>query len=586
MSATLVQQMKAEAISLHQAGQLAAAKTLYSRILQMQPGNPDALHLFGLACHQQGDHATAVRYIRQAVDRVPDQPVLHNNLGDALHKSGDLAAAAVHLRQALKLRPDYPGAHLNLGAVLIEAGDHEGAVLHSLEATRLDPDRAEAWFNLGLLQLDHVVLEEAIESLRKAISIRPGFSSAATSLLYALNLVPGADPQEVANEHRCVANGLFEDIQRFDSWPEYSKKIHIGYVSGDFRAHAVNAFFEPILEHHDTSRFEIHCYSDVEKSDAVTDRLRAYAQHWREIAGWSDSAVTEQIRGDRIDILVDLAGYTKQGRLGVFAAKPARCQISYLGYPNTTGLDAMDFRVVDRFTAPLREVSLGTESLLRMSSGFACFRPPVHAPRVKSAPAASNGFVTFGCLHKLEKLNDSVVNTWSVILSENPSARLLVARDQLDGWHQKRLQQAFSSFGVEAQRIELIHLTDPSQSFLDLFARIDVLLDVFPWSGHTISCSALWMGVPVLTLRGRTHAGRMVASVLNCLGLEDWIAEDIESYIRIAGKLCRAPQYLAEMRTELRERLQRSPLRDELSFTREFESLLESAFQRSAAAKN
>lgn len=582
MSAALIQQMKAKAISLHQAGELAAAKALYASILQIQPGNPDALHLFGLACHQQGDHATAARYIRQAVDRVPDQPVLRNNLGDALHKAGDLVGAAEQLREALALRPDYPGAHMNLGAVLAEAGDHDGAFVHSLEATRLDPERAEAWFNLGILELDHVAVADAIESLRTALAIRPAYPMAAQSLLYALNLLPGADPREVADEHRRVAEVLFGTVVPSTSWPEPSGKIRLGYVSGDFCAHAVNTFFEPILEHHDISRFEIHCYSDVDKPDAVTDRLRACAHHWREISGWSDSAVTEQIRSDRIDILFDLAGYTKHGRLGVFAAKPARCQISYLGYPNTTGLEAMDFRVVDQYTAPQDETVFGTEFLLRMRNGFACFHPPAHAPVVQAAPAASNGFVMFGCLHKLEKLNDSVVKTWARILDENPGSRLLIARDQLDEWHQRRLQKTFASFGIEAKRLKLIHLTDPTQSFLDLFARIDVLLDVFPWSGHTIACSALWMGVPVLTLRGTTLASRMVASVLDGLGLNDWIAEDVESYIRIAAELCRDQEGLSRIRAQLRERMERSALRDEVGFTREFETLLESAVQQTA----
>ncbi|MEP6883021.1 MAG: hypothetical protein ABI866_13560, partial [Dokdonella sp.] len=443
-------------------------------------------------------------------------------------------------------------------------------------------ERAEAWFNLGLLELDHAAVADAIESLRTALAIRPVYPVAVQSLLYTLNLLPGADPKEVAEEHRRVAEGLFGTVVASTHWPEPCGKIRIGYISGDFCSHAVNTFFEPILEHHDISRFEIHCYSDVDKSDAVTDRLRAYPQHWQEISGWSDSAVTEKIRIDRIDILVDLAGYTKHCRLGVFAAKPARCQISYLGYPNTTGLAGMDFRVVDRYTSGQGEASFGTEAMLRMSNGFACFRPPIHAPSVKIAPASSNEFVTFGCLHKLEKLNDSVIKTWATILDESPRSRLLIARDQLDEWHQRRLQQTFSSFGIEVKRIELIHLTEPSQSFLDLFARIDVLLDVFPWSGHTIACSALWMGVPVLTLRGTTHAGRMVASVLDGLGLNDWIAEDVESYIRIAAELCRDQEGLSRIRAQLRERMERSALRDEVGFTREFETLLESAVQQTA----
>lgn len=572
MNTASLQQLMAQATQHHRAGQLDMAKTLYLEILERQPGNADALHLFGLVCHQQGDHDTAVRYIRQAVEQVPNQPVLRNNLGDALHRAGDLAGAIVQLRQAVALRAEYAGAHMNLGSVLAETGDHDGAMVHSLEAARLDPQQAEAWFNLGLLQLDQVLLAESIASFRNSLALRPDYPAAANSLLYVLNLMPGTDPGEVAEEHRRVASGLFAHIHGATTWPEPSDRIRIGYVSGDFCAHAVNYFFEPILEHQDSTRFETFCYSDVSQPDRVTDRLRGLAHHWRDVAGLPDEVVVEQVRADAIDILVDLAGYTKHGRLGVFAAKPARRQISYIGYPNTTGLEAMDCRIVDRVTAPDEQASSGTESLLRLADGFACFRPPAHAPAVGAAPLSGNGFVTFGSLHKLEKLNASVIETWAQLLVQNPGSRLLLARDQLDAWHQRRLTGLFGNLGIGAERLEMIHLSDPAQSFFEIFSRMDVLLDVFPWSGHTIACCALWMGVPVVTLSGNTHAGRMVTSVLHAIGLTDLIAEDRASYERIAGALCVDQSRIITLREGLRQRMENSPVRDETGFTRAFEA--------------
>lgn len=573
MSSTSLQQLMAQATHHHRSGQLEPAKRLYLQILKLQPWNPDALHLYGLACHQLGDHLSAVRSIRQAVELVPDQPVLRNNLGDALSKAGDVAGAIEQLRHALALRPDYAGAHMNLGAACAESGDHEAALTHSAEATRLDPQWAEAWFNLGMLQLDHVMLEDSVASFRTALALRPTYRSAANSLLYVLNLLPGADPAKVAQEHRRVASGLFGNIPLSTTWPEPGDKIRISYVSGDFRAHAVNYFFEPLLEHQDTGRFETYCYSDVARPDKVSERLRGLAQHWRDIAGLPDEAVAEQVRTDAIDILVDLAGYTEHGRLGVFAAKPARCQLSYIGYPNTTGLSAMDYRIVDGHTAPANEETCGAEGLLRIPQGFACFRPPSHAPEVGAAPVSGRGAVTFGSLHKLEKLNPAVIETWARLLVQNPDSRLLLARDQLDGWHQRRLEHQFAAFGVGADRLEMLHLSDPSQSFFEVFSRIDVLLDCFPWSGHTIACCALWMGVPVVTLRGTTHAGRMVASVLNGLDLAEMIAEDADAYVRIASELCRNPNRIAHLRSGLRGRMEKSPLRDEAGFTRAFEAL-------------
>lgn len=580
MSAASLQQLMAQATQHHRAGELEAAKELYSRILRERPGNPDALHLFGLACHQLGDHRSAVDHIRQAVEQVPGQPVLRNNLGDALHKSGDLAEAAVQLRAALSLRPDYAGAHMNLGAVLAESGDHENALAHALEAVRLDPDRAEAWFNLGMLQMDHVALADSVASFRKALVLRACYPAAANSLLYVLNLSPHLNPAEVADEHAQVARQLFGGLAMAEDWPERGERIRIGYVSGDFRAHAVNYFFEPVLECHDTTRFETFCYSDVRTPDQVTVRLRNHAQHWREISGMPDEVVAGMIRTDRIDILVDLAGYTEHGRLGVFARKPARCQVSWLGYPNTTGLDAMDRRVVDAYTAPMGDRLLGAESPLRMPGTFACFRPPSHAPAVQPAPFLDQERITFGSLHKLEKLNAPVIATWARLLLEFPDSRLLLARDQLDDWQQRRLERGFAECGVGAERLEMIRLSDPGQSFFEIFARIDILLDVFPWSGHTIACCALWMGVPVVSMRGDSHAGRMVGSVLHALDLDDLVAESAESYVRIAAELGRDAQRLLRLRDELRLRMQASALRDEAGFTKAFESECLAALER------
>lgn len=579
MSATSPRELMARATQLHRVGELDAAKAIYRDVLALQPENADALHLFGLVCHQQGDHRTAVDYIGRAVARVPNQPVLRNNLGDALHRMGDLAGAIAQLRQALVLRPDYAGAHQNLGAVLAKVGEHEAALMHSREATRLDPGKPEAWFDLGLLLMDQLSLEESIQAFRQALALRPGYGSAANSLLYLLNMMPGATPAGVAEAHREVASGLFHAIPQATHWPTPGEKIRIGYVSGDFRAHAVNCFFEPVLEHQDRDRFETFCYSDVVHEDEVTRRLQVHAHHWRSISGWTDEAVTEQIRTDRIDILVDLAGYTEHGRLGVFSGKPARCQISYIGYPNTTGMSAMDFRIVDACTAPVDEKETGSERLLRVEDGFACFRPPAHAFNMSMRRDENYGPVTFGSLHKLEKINTEVIATWSDILHANPDSRLLLARDQLDAWHQQQLLQAFDAHGVGAERLQMLHLSDPAQSFFEIFSRMDVLLDVFPWSGHTIACCALWMGVPVVSLRGNTHAGRMVASVLESLKLPELIATDTQDYVHIAGALSRDKERLSKLRNGLRQLMENSPLRDEAGFTRKFEAACLSAFK-------
>lgn len=572
MDPARLKQCLAEAIQHHREGRLQVALDLYRQVLAVEPRQIDALHLGGLILHQQGDHRGAVAAIRQAVALAPAQPVLRNNLGEALRQAGEPELAVVELRAALALRPDYAGAHQNLGAALAALHDYDAARTHSLEATRLDPGSAEAWYNLGLLELDQCRLQECTQAMERALAIRPQHTAAAQTLLHVLTLMPGVSADAVAKRHRAVVQALYAEIEPCRDWPTPGGRIRIGFVSGDFRAHAVNYFFEPVLEHLDRTRFESVCYADGGNPDAVSERLRGLAGQWRDIDGLTDAEVIARVRADRIDVLVDLSGHTRHGRLGVFAARPARCQISWLGYPNTTGLAAIGHRIVDPVTAPADQAFPGVESALRLETGFACFRPPAHAPEVTPAPCLRNGFVTFGSLHKLEKIHAGVIACWAEILRQVPGSHLHLARDTLDDWHRQRLEQAFVVHGIEASRLQLVALDDPGRSFFEEFARIDLMLDVFPWSGHTLACCALWMGVPVVSLRGTTHAGRMVASVLNAIGQPGLVGEEVADYVRIAVDLAGSPSRLAQLRAALRPAMEASPLRDEAGFTRGFET--------------
>lgn len=567
MAALRLQQLVRQGMQLQQRGDLQRAKKLYRQVLETVPQHPDALHLYGLACHQLGDHQTAIKYIQRAVELVPDQPVLRNNLGNALCKAGRFDEAIEHLRNALELKSGYAGAHQNLSSAHAQRGDHDAALEHARQAVKLDDSSPAAWFDLGLVLLDHVLLDESVAAFRKALALQPAYPRAATSLLYLLSLLPGTNPSEIAKEHLEVAGKAFAKPDATPSPTRSHECIRLGYVSGDFRAHAVNYFFEPVLEHHNREKFEVFCYSDVTRPDHVTTRLVVHAGRWRDVAGWDDRELAKQIRNDGIDILVDLAGHTRDNRLGVFAHKPAPCQISWLGYPNTTGLAAMDYRVVDHHTMPDDEPPSGSEALIRLAETFACFRPPDEMPAVLPPPHLENGYVTLGCLHKLEKLNEDVIALWALILRQNPQARLLLARDQLDKWQSQRLQNQFQALGISNDRLQMKRFKDPEKEFFGCFADIDVLLDTFPWSGHTLACCALYSGVPVVTLRGDSHAGRMVASVLECVGLEELVSEDIHSYAGVVTDLCQNPQRLADYRNGLRDRFEASPLRDEAGFT-------------------
>ena len=518
---------------------------------------------------------------------MPEQPVLRNNLGDALHKAGRPDEAIAQLQKALQLRPDYAGAHQNLGSIYLGTKQYDLAMLHCQRAVELDSKRPEAWYNLGLCFLEQVSLGASADAFRRALALKPGYQAAVTSLLYVLNLLPDQNPAAIAKEHQLVATAAFDSsgyrrtgvdpiginesgivpVTRLSTQP-----IKVGYVSGDFRQHAVNHFFEPVLEQHDKSGFEIYCYSDVREADDSTSRLQKLAGHWRDMADRSHEELFKQVQSDGIDILVDLAGYTRHNRMPVFARQAAPVQLSWLGFPNTSGLQAMNYRIVDRVTEPDDQLTYGSEHLIRMPAGFACFRPPENTGEIANAPLSNNGFVTLGSLHKLEKLNPSVIALWSQVLVANLNTRLLIARDNLDDWQQQRLLREFEQHGIGAERLQLRELIDPEQDFWKLFEEIDICLDVFPWSGHTMACCALWMGVPVVSMYGNAHAGRMVASVLDSLELSELIATDRQSYGRIVSRLCSEQSQLLAYRNELRKRFEQSSLCDEAGFTRALET--------------
>ncbi len=566
------------AIQAHQSGDLNKAKERYRQVLKETPKHPDALHLYGLVCHQQGDHITAIQYIKQAIILVPKQPVLRNNLANALHKAGDTKEAINQLYQALTLQPNYAGAHQSLSSVFFTEGAFDDALKHAKRSVQLNPKSPESWFDLGLTLLEQILLEDAANAFREALYLRPSYTKAATNLLYVLNLLPATSSEEIAAEHQSVVATLYHTTTTMSPPSRNAKQhIRIAYVSRDFCAHAVNSFFEPILSHQNTALFETWCYSDVTTPDATTIRLKKCAKHWHDTSNWSDEQLFTQIKSDKIDVLIDLAGHTEHNRLGVFARKPAACQMSYLGFPNTTGLRTMDYRVVDKFTSPPSEETIGTEQLLRLPHIFACYRPSQNAPPLSPAPIVKNGYATFGSLHKLEKINDHVINLWAQILLENPSAKLLLARDQINQWHHNRLMTIFLNHGIPNNRLDLRELSDPTKSFFELFSEIDILLDTAPWSGHTIACCALWMGVPTVSLYGENHAGRMVASVLHQLERDELIATNQAEYLQIATALGQDQDRLVQYRETLRQQFEASTLRDEKGFTHAFETAIQEA---------
>jgi predicted O-linked N-acetylglucosamine transferase (SPINDLY family) len=551
-----------------------------------EPGLAEARHQLGNALKALRRHAEAAESLRIAASLEPGSAAIWLNLGAAclgLRKADEAVAA---LRRAIAIEPLRPEAHNILGHALLEQGRCGEAGRSLEEALRLRPGYPAARDNLGRVLKAQGRAAEAIAHHRAALDAAPQ-PRTHSNLLYSLNFSPEVAPEEAAAEHRLWARMHEAPLRarrlparREDAAP---RRLRIGYVSPDFVNHSVAYFLAPVLAAQDRAGFEVVCYSDASSPDAVTRRLRALSDRWREIAGWSDARVAKAIRGDGIDILVDLAGHTARNRLLVFAERPAPVQVTWLGYPNTTGLESMDYRITESVCDPPGQTEAWhTERLVRLPGPFSCYEPCLVSPPVGPLPATAAGRVTFGSFNNLAKVNPRVLDLWARLLAELPDARLmLVSRGLADPETAELVRGEFASRGVAPGRVDLDGTALPEVPHLARYDRVDVALDTFPYNGATTTCEALWMGVPVVTLAGRTHASRVGASLLTHLGAEDWVARSPLEYAAICRRLAGDPGRLAELRRGLRDRMSGSPLCDAQSFTKSLESAFRAMWLRS-----
>ncbi len=595
-------------------GQLAEAEAHYRDSIATRPGWGQAHFFLGVTLFGLGRHSEAEAAYRVALAINPDYPEALNNLAATLRAQDRLAEAETALRRALALKPDHTAALINLGTVLQRLGRPEEAIATLREALRINPQSAEARLNLGNVYMLLDRGKEAVASYEQAIKLHAGYGVAYNALarlylssdlpaairyyreamqhdpanarghfsglVFALNYSPTVSQAEIFAEHkRCgeLYGPPSAPVSAFSNAKDPERRLRLGYVSPDLRSHSVAFFIEPLLAAHDPGQVEVFCYSEAppHAHDAVTARLKAVVPHWVDTRTLSDAALAARIREDGIDVLVDLAGHTVGHRLGVFAARAAPVQVSYLGYPNTTGLAAMDYRITDAWADPPGQERFYTEELVRLPHGFLCYQPPADAPPAGPPPVASAGHFTFGSFNALPKVNERVVACWARILKALPSARLLLKSKALrDPAVQEHFAERFARAGIGRERLELLGWLARPEEHLALYSRVDLALDPFPYNGITTTCEALWMGVPVLTLAGDRHAARVGVSLLSRLALEPFIARDEADYERIALDLAGDPARLAGWRAQLRPRMRDSTLCDGGRFAREFEQAL------------
>jgi predicted O-linked N-acetylglucosamine transferase (SPINDLY family) len=594
---------------LSAAGRDAEAAGPLQRAVALQPDLYDGHFTLGDLARRRGDHHAAAAHFKAAAEARPELFAPHFNRGLALRAGGDLPAAAEAFSRAVHLAPADVNSHRMLGVCLHEIDKPDSALPHLQTALRLAPTDSQSWYLLANALSDLRRSSDAIAAYRRCLQLNPGGLEASANLgellqatgrvseaigLYRgiLSSRPECDqvwsnllltlnytdlpPERLYREHRAWADrhpSTAPDEPDVARDGTAQRRLRLGFVSADLRSHPVAWFLKPLFANLDRGHFTIACYSGTAGRDETTAWFERQADIWRDVAMLDDAAVCRLIGSDRIDVLIDLSGHTAGNRLAVFARRPAPVQLNWLGYPNTTGLAAMDFRLTDELADPAGQEAFHSETLVRLPAPFICYAPPSEGPGVAALPVEQSGVITFASFNNIAKITDEAVAAWAAILAEVPQSRLMLKNKRLDDEGVARaLAERFTVRGVAPERVVLIGARGSTAGHLAVYNEVDVALDTFPYNGTTTTCEALWMGVPVVALAGRRHAGRVGVSLLSAVGCPQLVASSVEEYVRLAVALAADRPELSRLRRELRGRVSGSPLCDGPGFARRFES--------------
>ena len=549
--------------TLQELGRLEDAETNHNKAIAIKPDYAEAYSNLGNTLQELGRLEDAETNHNKAIAIKPDYAEAYSNLGNTLQELGRLEDAEKSYKKAIAIKPDYAEAYSNLGNTLQELGRLEDAETNHNKAIAIKPDYAKAYYNLGNTLQELGRLEDAEKSYNKAIAFKPDLVEAHSNFIFYSSHNSLIDAEELYARHFRFGQ-LFEAPLR-SHWPQYlnssepERCLKIGFVSADLREHAMATFIGPLLElwaHY--PKLSLYAYYNHSTNDRITEQLKRHFAHWQVVVGLPDAALADKIRADGIDILFDLSGHTDKHRLLTFARKPAPIQVSWMGYPGTTGLMAIDYYFCDRFHLQLGELNAQfTEKIVYLPAN-APFQQMYKTPPVNTLPSLKNGYVTFGSFNRSNKLGRPVVALWSQLLRALPSSRMLLGGmpkvrdfDWLIDW--------FAQEGISSERLSF-HRRCNVEAYLDLHHEVDICLDTFPYGGGTTSCHALWMGVPTLTLAGQTMPSRVGACVQSHADLGNFVchheAEFIEKGLYWSNHLTE----LATIRARLRERFKDSAM--------------------------
>lgn len=531
------------------------AEYFLSQIEKHKPGDLNVPFQRGIMLMKKNEHEKALEHFMSVHEKLPDFFANVNNIAAANYKLYRYNKAITFFKRALELKPDT---------------DYVLAIL------------AEALFRRG----DH---KESQYYFKRAIEISPNMFKTYSDMLLGVLYTDLVSPEEVRAEAENFGKNIAAEVQvntNFSNEKSKDRRLKIGYLSADFRDHPVPYFMESLLKNHDRDHFEIYVYSTTVIDNPILQRLKAHVEHWKDVQKLSDEKICAEIVDDKIDILIDLAGHTAYNHLKVFAQRGAPVQASWLGYPGTTGLQTMDYKITDRYLEPPGFESINSETLWRLPHIFCCYTPHENSPAViDHPPFEDNGYVTFGCFNNFAKVGDGVLSAWARILEQVPDARLFI---EIDGIQEETfkvyVEQRMKEQGLPLDRVTLQPRKRENQFVL--YNKVDIALDPFPANGGTTSMDTLWMGVPFVTLPGRHYISRMGLSILTNAGLTELIAKNRDDYVSIAANLAKEKDRLRNIREGLRQRFAASPAMDGPAFARDMQEVYRGMWEKYCATNS
>lgn len=560
----------------------------YKKALYYNWHYADAMYNLGVAYGEMLKFDMAIVFYELAFHFNPHCAEACNNLG-VIYKDKDNLDKAVECYQlALSIKPNFSQSLNNLGVVYTVQGKIDAAASMIEKAIIANPTYAEAYNNLGVLYRDIGDITLAVNAYEQCLKIDPDSRNAGQNRLLAMNYIDEGHDDKLFEAHRDWGRRFMRLYSQYSTWDnpkDPERSLVIGYVSPDYFTHSVSYFIEAPLVYHDRTKYKVIVYSAVVKADAKTIKFREKVLQkggiWRDIYGIDEKRVANMVREDQVDILVELTGHTANNKLGMMACRPAPVQVTWIGYPNTTGLPTIDYRITDSLADPPETKQNHVEELVRLPQCFLCYTPSLEAGPVCPTPALSNGFITFGSFNNLAKITPKVLQVWARILRQVPNSRLVVKCKPFccDSVRQRFLA-TLEQLGVEPLCVDLLPLILLNHDHMQAYSLMDISLDTFPYAGTTTTCESLYMGVPCVTMAGSVHAHNVGVSLLSKVGLKRLVAGNEDEYVQLALQLASDIPALQKLRMSLRELMSKSPLCDGANFTLGLESTFRNMWRR------